>query len=101
MAEASAPAAAVLNARAGDVQALKACIAAQLAGLQLSVKPSDPKNPFGTPSVTLSLGEGTVVAEPNAVAAYLAGERVITFAAAQQRAACARARAKAAAVAPA
>ena len=72
-AAAAGAATAVLSARAGDVQALKGCIAALAAGSQLAFAVADPKNAFGTPSVSLSLPEGATVNEPNAVASFLAG----------------------------
>ncbi|GBF87385.1 methionine-tRNA ligase-like protein [Raphidocelis subcapitata] len=63
---------ATLSARPGDAQALKAFIAAQVSGAALSFAPGDPKNLFGTPSVSLSLPDGGSLSEPNAVASYLA-----------------------------
>lgn len=65
---------AVLNARPGDAQALKACIAAHAAGVALEVRAAGPQNLFGTPAVTLSVGGGGLISEPNAAAAFLAGE---------------------------
>ena len=62
-----------LSARPGDAQALKACIAAQKSGVQLKFVAADPKNPFGTPSVSQAVPEQPTLAEPNAEASNLAG----------------------------
>jgi len=71
--EAAAPKGSVLSARLGDVQALKGCIAAKAAGAALAFAVADPKNAFGTPSVSLAVAEGATLNDPNAVALFLAG----------------------------
>lgn len=68
-----------LQARLGDAQALKACIAAEVAGAAVSIKETNNATPslFGAQGVALVLpnGEG-VLTEPNTIARYL-GERVL------------------------
>jgi hypothetical protein len=72
-----------LTARAGDVQALKACIAAAAAGSAVDLKAvaagQQPVSLFGTPSICLSTTEGLQLTEPNAAALYLSGMTDVTY----------------------
>lgn len=67
-----------LQARAGDVQALKSCIAAAASSLELAVATvagaDTPTSLFGTPSICLSTPEGLKLTEPNAAALYASGQ---------------------------
>lgn len=66
-----------LTAQAGDVQALKACIAAAAGGnaIELDAAPTgqQPASLFGTPSICLTTQSGLQLTEPNAAALYLSG----------------------------
>lgn len=68
-----------LAARAGDVQALKACIAAAASGTTIGIADAAtgadaPASLFGTPSICLSTPDGLKLTEPNAAALYLSGQ---------------------------
>jgi hypothetical protein len=66
-----------LQARAGDVQALKSCIAAATSSTEMTVTTvagaDTPTSLFGTPSICLSTPEGLKLTEPNAAALYASG----------------------------
>lgn len=68
-----------LLCRAGDSQALKACIGAAASKAQLTVVASAdaPCAPLGTPSIRLQLSPGCCIHEANAAASYLAGKQAI------------------------
>lgn len=67
-----------LRARPGDAQALKSCIVAAFSGTRIELAAQEgaaPSNLFGSPAVLLcSSADGVQLAEPNAAAAYVAGE---------------------------
>jgi hypothetical protein len=67
-----------IAARAGDVQALKACIAAAASDTSIQLTAAagagTPTSLFGTPSICLLTPEGLPLTEPNAVALYLSGD---------------------------
>ena len=67
----------VLHAREGDSQAVKACIAAALAGVQLEVKEASagaPSGALGARTLALPLEGREVLTDGNAIAVYL-GEK--------------------------
>lgn len=66
-----------LSSLPGDVQALKACIAAAASGsiIELSVARQQPQGlPFSSSICLVSKPEGLSLTEPNAAAMYLAGD---------------------------
>lgn len=64
-----------LQARGGDVQALKACIAAAFSGTPVALKEAG--GAATPPSICLSTPEGLKLTEPNAVALYLGGKLLL------------------------